>query len=63
MKKIKVIQVGLGPIGQKIVQYMSDRPCIEIVAAVDTAADKAGRDLADICSVDKADRDLLWSSR
>lgn len=53
MKKIKVIQVGLGPIGQKIVQYMLDRECIEIVAAVDTASDKAGKDLADICSVDE----------
>ena len=53
METIKVIQVGVGPIGQKIVQYMLERERIEIVAAVDPATDKAGRDLAELCNIDK----------
>ena len=54
MEKIKVMQVGIGPIGQKIVQYMAERDNLQIVAAVDPAPDKAGRKLADLCSLDKA---------
>ncbi len=52
MKHIKVIQAGLGPIGQKIVQYMAERESIQIVGAVDPAVDKAGKNLAQICSLE-----------
>ncbi len=52
-KTIKVIQVGLGPIGQRTVQYAMERKGIEIVAAVDPAADKAGKDLGEVARLDK----------
>ena len=33
--QIKVIQVGLGPLGQKVVKCMNKRKEIRIVAAID----------------------------
>lgn len=42
---IKVIQMGLGPIGQQLTNYLSERPGIEIVGAVDPDPEKKGRDL------------------
>ena len=53
MKKIKVVQVGLGPLGQKIVRYAVERKGLEIVGAVDPAPDKAGRQLKELCSLEK----------
>lgn len=53
MNTIKIIQVGLGPLGQKITKYILERKGLEIVGAVDPASDKAGRDLGEICSIDK----------
>ena len=53
MEKVKIIQVGLGPIGQEIVKYTVERKGIEIVAAVDPAADKVGRNLGELCSLDE----------
>ncbi len=35
MRQIKVVQIGLGPLGQKIVQYIAARQGIELVGAVD----------------------------
>ena len=52
-KIIKIVQVGLGPLGQKVVSYAMQRNGIEIVAAVDPAPDKAGRKLSEVCSLDK----------
>ena len=52
MAKIKFMQVGLGPIGQKVVKYALERSGLEIVAAVDFAADKAGKDLGMVCALD-----------
>ncbi len=53
MKQIKIIQVGLGPVGQKIVNYLVERGGLEIVAAVDPAEDKAGRNLSELCGLNK----------
>lgn len=52
MEIIKVIQVGLGPIGQEIVKYALSKNYIEITGAVDPADDKAGKDLGELCSLD-----------
>ncbi len=52
MGKIKVVQIGLGPLGQKIVQYAVEREGIEIIGAVDPAPDKAGRQLSELCSLE-----------
>ena len=53
MKQVKIIQVGLGPLGQKIVSYAVRRDGIEVIAAVDSAPDKAGKDLHKLCHLDK----------
>jgi 4-hydroxy-tetrahydrodipicolinate reductase len=46
------MQVGIGPIGQRVVSYMRERQGIEIVAAVDLAPEKVGKDLGRICGLD-----------
>jgi 4-hydroxy-tetrahydrodipicolinate reductase len=48
---IKVVQIGLGPLGQKVVRFALKRGGIKIVAAVDPAPDKVGRDLGEVCSL------------
>ena len=53
MKRIKIIPVGLGPVGQKIVKYVVERNGLEIVAAVDPAADKAGKKLSELCGLNE----------
>lgn len=49
---IRVIQVGLGPIGVGVLRQIMDRPGFEVVAAVDIDPDKAGRDLGGFCGLD-----------
>jgi len=52
MDKIKIVQIGLGPLGQKITRYLLERRQVfEIVGAVDVDPEKAGRDLAEICGL------------
>lgn len=41
---LKIIQMGLGPIGQRIVAYLAERKGIELVGAIDMDPDKAGKD-------------------
>ncbi len=53
MKRIKIIPVGLGPVGQKIVKYVVERNGLEIVAAVDPAADKTGKKLSELCGLNE----------
>ncbi len=50
---IKIIHLGLGPLGQKVVKFALERCYIKIVAAVDPAPDKAGKDLGELCGLDK----------
>jgi 4-hydroxy-tetrahydrodipicolinate reductase len=51
MSSIKILAVGLGPIGQKVVQYLWERNRFAIVAAVDPAPGIAGRDLGEVCGL------------
>lgn len=51
MQTIRVIQVGLGPIGQRAVRYINERRNMQVVAAVDPADDKCGKDLTDVCDM------------
>ena len=53
MSVLKVIQIGVGPIGQRVVQYIMERKGLEVVAAVDPAPDKAGGDLGEVCNLGK----------
>jgi 4-hydroxy-tetrahydrodipicolinate reductase len=51
MNQIKVIQVGLGPLGQKIVQFINQRKGIEIIGAVDVAPHLKGKDVGEHCGL------------
>jgi hypothetical protein len=46
---LRVVQMGLGPLGQKIVKYALERKEIVFVGAVDPARDKVGKDLGKLC--------------
>ncbi|MGK7392621.1 MAG: NAD(P)H-dependent amine dehydrogenase family protein [Candidatus Cyclobacteriaceae bacterium M2_1C_046] len=45
--KIKVVQIGLGPLGVKIFQFIKQRHIIEVVGAVDKNPDLVGKDLGE----------------
>jgi 4-hydroxy-tetrahydrodipicolinate reductase len=42
---IKVIQYGLGPIGNRLTEYLAARPTLKIVGAIDNDPAKMGRDV------------------
>jgi 2,4-diaminopentanoate dehydrogenase len=46
--KLRIVQVGLGPLGQRLVRYACQRPAFEIVAAVDSDPAKIGRDAGEL---------------
>jgi hypothetical protein len=48
---IKVMHVGLGPIGAGVVRQIASRKGFAIVAAVDIDTTKVGRDLGEVCGV------------
>lgn len=48
MEEIKVIQVGLGPLGVKVSQFIAERSGISIVAAVDKNPGLVGKRLSDL---------------
>lgn len=46
MQPIKIIQIGMGPLGLKIAKMINERNGVETVAAVDINPDLSGQDLA-----------------
>jgi len=46
-----IVHVGIGPLGQKMVRYAVERGAFNIVGAVDTDRDKAGKDLGELCGI------------
>jgi len=46
---IKVLQIGLGPLGQKIGSYIADRKGITTVAAVDKNPNLISQDFGQLC--------------
>ncbi|HEV2205605.1 MAG TPA: hypothetical protein VGR36_03645 [Candidatus Acidoferrales bacterium] len=54
MKKIRVVQFGVGPIGASIVKLMRQKSEIEIVGAIDRDPAKAGRDLGEVVGAQDA---------
>jgi 2,4-diaminopentanoate dehydrogenase len=53
MPSIRVLHVGLGPIGVAIVKQVASRPGFKIVGGVDIDVAKAGRDLGDVVGLTK----------
>lgn len=51
---IKVMHVGLGPIGAAVVRQVANRKGLKIVGAVDIDPAKAGRDLGEVAGVGRA---------
>lgn len=52
MKKLRVVSVGLGPIGLAAAKLASKKQSLELVGAVDPAPDKAGKDLGTLLGVE-----------
>jgi len=50
-KPIRVVQMGLGPIGQSCVKVLSTRADLELVGAVDIRPEWAGLDVSEVCGV------------
>jgi 2,4-diaminopentanoate dehydrogenase len=50
---IRVLHVGLGPIGAAVVAQVATRKGLKIVGAVDVDPKKVGRDLGDVCGLGK----------
>ena len=50
---IRVLHVGLGPIGAAVVRQVASRPGFKAVGAVDIDAAKRGRDLGDVVGLDR----------
>ncbi len=49
MRTIKILQIGMGPLGIKIAKMIDERNGVETVAAVDINPDLNGKDLALLC--------------
>lgn len=49
---ISVVQIGLGPIGNRVTEYLSERRGLELVAAVDLDPAKVGRDAGEIAGLE-----------
>ena len=49
---LKVMQIGLGPLGQNIVRYLSQREGLQLVGAVDIDPNKVGSDLGELCNLE-----------
>ena len=47
-EKIRVIQFGVGPIGLRTVEYLSEKQSLEIVGAIDADPRKIGADLGEL---------------
>lgn len=62
MKKIRVVQFGVGPIGASIARLMRQKATLEIVGAVDKDPAKAGRDLGEVTGAPDAPWGVTISS-
>lgn len=49
---IRVLQVGLGPIGLGVARQLAQRAGFELIGAVDPRPDLVGRELAEVCGLD-----------
>lgn len=54
MQTIKIIQIGMGPLGIKIAKMIAERNGIETVAAIDINPSLRNTDLGKLCGTDKS---------
>lgn len=50
----RIVQIGLGPLGQMLTPYLAERSNLQIVGAVDLAPEMAGRDLGELCGLGRS---------
>lgn len=62
MKKIRVVQFGVGPIGASIARLMRQKATLEIVGAIDKDPAKIGRDLGEVAGAADAPWGVIISS-
>lgn len=55
MKTLKVVQIGMGPLGRKITKFTCERENIEVIGAVDIDERVAGKDLGEHCGLNRMD--------
>lgn len=53
--RIKIAQFGLGPIGRACVQLLAEKPWAEIVGAVDIDPSLEGKEVAEICGLERCE--------
>ncbi len=51
MKQLKIVQIGLGPLGRKIPGYIAQRQGMELVGAVDVNPALQGQDVGELCGL------------
>ncbi|MFQ5811950.1 MAG: dihydrodipicolinate reductase, partial [Anaerolineae bacterium] len=54
MNPIRVVQFGLGPIGQACVKVLLQKPGLELVGGIDIDPQKVGRDIGKICGLNES---------
>jgi len=53
MNPIRVVQFGLGPIGQACVKVLLQKPGLELVGGIDVDPQKVGKDIGEVCGLDQ----------
>jgi len=54
MNPIRVVQFGLGPIGQACIKVLLQKPDIKLVGGIDIDPQKVGRDIGKICGLNES---------
>lgn len=54
MNRIRVVQFGLGPIGQACVKVLAEKAGVELVGGLDIDVNKIGKDLGEVCGLNKS---------
>ncbi|MFA7235789.1 MAG: hypothetical protein WC058_02905 [Phycisphaeraceae bacterium] len=54
MPPIRVIQIGLGPIGQRMIRQVHEHPLLQLVGAIDNDPHKLGQDAGKIAGLDQS---------
>src|SRR6267142_6377047 len=62
MKKIRIAQFGLGPIGIETLKLAATKPWAEIVGGIDIDPQKTGKDLAELVQAKELEGKIVYHS-
>lgn len=51
MTSIDILQIGLGPLGRKMITFLAERPVFRLVSTVDSNASLVGKDAGELCGL------------